>query len=336
MKLFDSILGHNRAVEVVSSMLARDRMPHAMLFHGPSGIGKATLAKRLAQALLCPDGGCGHCDTCHLTEAGNHPDLAWISRQLKKGSKSEYSKQIVVDQIRGLASLVGLAPRMGVRRVFIVDPADAMNGEAQNALLKTLEEPPPRVNLILIAARPQTLVPTVRSRCFSLGFAPLRSEELARLLIDRGIDESEAQARAALAGGRVGEALELDIERSQELRESLLELLERYSRRQNLDSLPAQADSFAGKDDTTLLMHFDLALGLLRDAARLCSTGDELGLVHQDVGRRLQLLGEQLGAQRCAQLVSAFDKLRDQLRFNLNRKLVAESFLAAVAGGPLP
>jgi DNA polymerase-3 subunit delta' len=307
-----------------------------MLFHGPSGIGKATLAKQLAQALLCPNGGCGQCDTCHLCEAGNHPDLSWVSQLLKKSSKSEYSKQIVVDQIRSLASLVGIAPRMGVRRVLIIDPADAMNSEAQNALLKTLEEPPSRVSLILVAARPQTLVPTVRSRCFSLGFAPLRTEELARLLIARGIDEQEAQVRAALAGGRVGEALELDIERSQALRESLLELLERFSRRKNLDSLPNHADSFAGKDDGTLLLHFELALGLLRDAARLCATGDELGLVHQDIGRRLQLLGEQLGAQRCAQLVAAFDKLRDQLRFNLNRKLVAETFLAAVAGGPLP
>ena len=334
--LFDSILGHARAKTVLETMLQRGRTPHALLFHGAPGIGKATLAQLLAQGLVCGDGGCGACEACRLAAAGNHPDILWIKRQLKKSSKTELSKQIVVDQIRELASLVAVAPRMGVRRVFMIDPADAMNAEAQNALLKTLEEPPPRVTLMLIATRPQVLVDTVRSRCFSLGLSPLRNDELTTLLIERGFDADEAAQRAAMAEGRVGEALELDLDERGERREAILELLERLAQRRGIDRLPADGEAFAGKEEPLFVERLDLMSALLRDAGRLASTGDCDGITHQDLADRLQRLGETLSPARCAELIRTIDRLRDQLRFNLNRKLVSDALLAAVAGGPLP
>ncbi|NIM01382.1 MAG: DNA polymerase III subunit delta', partial [Acidobacteria bacterium] len=181
---FGTILGHERPLGVLSDLLERQRVPHAMLFHGPEGVGKASTARLLARALICPASGCGKCDDCRLFDAGNHPDYIHVRLELRKDSK-EYRKQIVVDQIRQVASLIGLAPRAGARRLVLIDPADKMNLEAQNALLKTLEEPPPHAVLILVASRPQVLVSTVRSRCFALGFGPLRAEELARLLESR-------------------------------------------------------------------------------------------------------------------------------------------------------
>jgi len=336
MKRFATILGHERSLAALDGLLERGRLPHAMLFHGPEGVGKASVARLLGRALVCHELGCAACDDCRLFDAGNHPDFVHVKLELRKDSKTEYRKQIIVEQIRQLSTLVGLAPRLGARRVFLIDPADKMNVEAQNALLKTLEEPPPHTVLILIAARPQVLATTVRSRCFALGFGPLRAEDLARLLESRGFDVQEARARAALAEGRPGKAIELDLEALRKRRESVLDGLERLASRRDTGVIESLAAEFAGKDEATLQTHLELLATLLRDAAR-CASGDGAEvLVHANLADRLSGLGRSLGAERAAALVGSVDRLRDQLRFNLNRTLVAESVLAAVAGGPLP
>ena len=113
MKRFDTILGHERTLEVLTGLLERERMPHAMLFHGPEGIGKASIARLLGRALICRELGCAACEDCRLFDAGNHPDFIHVKLELRK-DKKEYRKQIVVEQIRQLSALVGLAPRMAV------------------------------------------------------------------------------------------------------------------------------------------------------------------------------------------------------------------------------
>ena len=333
---FAGILGHEAAVGALEGLLAAGRMPHALLFHGPAGVGKATIAERLGRALLCRAGGCGECDDCALFERGNHPDFMGLALELRKDSKTEYRKQILVDQVRRISAIIGLAPRHGARRVFLIDPADKMNAEAQNALLKTLEEPPSHAVLVLIESRPQILAATVRSRCFSLGFGPLRAESLARLLESRGFDPREALERAALAEGRPGRAIELDVKGLRERRAILLDGLERLASRRDIGTIEKLGAALAGKNEPALQSNLDLLAALLRDAARAALNGGDKTLVHADVADRLTRLGEMLGAERSADLVAATDRLRDQLRFNLNRSLVAESLLAAVAGGPLP
>lgn len=336
MKRFATILGHERPLTALNKLIECGRLPHAMLFHGPEGVGKASIARLLGRALVCRELGCAACDDCRLFDAGNHPDFVHVKLELRKDSKTEYRKQIVVDQIRLLSSLVGLAPRHGARRVILLDPADKMNLEAQNALLKTLEEPPPHTVLILIAARPQVLVATVRSRCFALGFSPLRAEDLAHLLESRGFDAQEALARAALAEGRPGTAIELDLQALRERRDRLLDGLEGLASRRAMGAVQTLGAAFAGKDEAALQANLELLATLLRDAARSASGAGAEVLVHADLADRLSRLGQGLGAERAAALVASIDRLRDQLRFNLNRTLVAESVLAAVAGGPLP
>jgi len=298
--------------------------------------GKATIASHLIRALLCKNNGCGTCADCSLFDAGNHPDFMKLTLELRKDSKTEFKKQIVIDQVRRVSSVIALAPRHGARRVFLIDPADKMNTEAQNALLKTLEEPPPHAVMILIASRPQVLAATVRSRCFSLGFGPLRAAVLASLLEARGIDRREALERAALAEGRPGRAMELDLERLRERRAFLLDGLERLAGGRDLRAIEALGSTLAGKTEPELQSNLELLMALLRDAARSAASEGTETLVHADLADRLSRLGRTLGAERAAELVAATDRLRDQMRFNLNRSLVAESLLAAVAGGPLP
>jgi DNA polymerase-3 subunit delta' len=352
---FDEILGQPAAVGLLRGVLASGRVPHACLFHGPQGVGKATTARAFAAALVCDRGGdegCGECVSCSLIASDGHPDVLRVGRLtrneiLKKDKgrldthvpdapEGDLGSQILVDQIRTLNGLVGLRPRQGRRRVLLIDPADRMNREAQNGLLKTLEEPPSRSVLILVSARPHLLLPTVRSRCFSVGFKLLRATELAGVLVARGIEDDEARARAALAEGSLGQALALDLDARRERRKEIFEMLEALSAGPSaVERLPAMAAALAGKDEPTLLDGLHLLQGLLRDAARAGTDAGE-ALIHADLARDLTGLARRLGAARAAELVRSVDRLRGDLRFNTNRLLIAEALLAAVAGGPLP
>ncbi len=212
-----------------------------------------------------------------------------------------------------------------------------MNLEAQNALLKTLEEPPGQTLLILVASRPHVLISTVRSRCFAVGFAALKADELAAALQARGLPPDEALARASLAEGRPGRAMDLELAAMRERRDAVLEMLESLAPpRGRAAELPGLAAALAGPDEATLVEGLELLQGLLRDAARVGSGPGGAPLVHADLADRVEALGRRLGPERAAGLIASVDRLRGELRFNLNRTLVAESLLAAVAGGPLP
>lgn len=337
MSAFGGLLGQEGAVALLERMLDSGRLPQALLFHGPEGVGKATTARMLATALLCEAAP----EAAGLVAEGNHPDLLTVKLLPKKetasSSTDELRKFILVEQIRELSHLASLAPRLGSRRIFIIDPADRMNLEAQNALLKTLEEPPGQALLILVASRPHVLISTVRSRCFGVGFAALDADELAAALRARGLEPDEALARASLAEGRPGRAMDLELAAMRERREAVLETLESLAPPGGRAAeLPSLAAALAGSDEATLVEGLELLQGLLRDAARVGSGPGGAPLVHADLAERVEALGRRLGPERAAGLVASVDRLRGELRFSLNRTLVAESLLAAVAGGPLP
>lgn len=352
--MFDTVLGQQHARRLLTQIIESDRVPQALLFEGPAGVGKATLARLVITALTCTGerpGACGSCGSCRLHAApGGHPDVLLIRRLTIKErdaknwrSQAELTagamlvKDIGIDQIRALTKSAGLSPRQGRRRVYLIDPADRMNANAQNALLKTLEEPSPHTVVILVAARPRLLLPTVRSRCFSVRFSTLRADELARLLEARGVAPAEARLRAALSEGHPGYAMELDLDDLRERRKNLIGILEKLAESPNAAAgLSDMARDLAGKDEKTLLESLHLLQTLLRDASRAAINPDDPCLVHADVAERLAALGQRLTPRRAALLVASTDRLRGELRFSLNRTLIAESLLAGVAGGPIP
>ncbi len=152
----------------------RERMPHALLLHGPAGVGKRDLGLALAQWSVCeapvPEGACGLCDACNWFVQGNHPDYRYLEPKEEEVDeagkvKKKASKEIKVDQVREISEFLCLSAHRGGWRSALIYPAELMNQAAANALLKTLEEPPPRVLLILVSHQPGRLLPTVRSRC---------------------------------------------------------------------------------------------------------------------------------------------------------------------------
>ena len=195
---FADVAGHEGAVRILDAALKTGRVPHALLFHGPSGVGKGDVAHRLARALLCTGDAarpCGACAACGRTQRDHAYDLLHIRPD---------GTRIKVEQIRELTELMHVGTGRGVA---IIDPADALMEQAANALLKTLEEPPAGWVLVLVTARPDVLLATIRSRCQLVRFSRLSDADTAARLIESGVPKAQAGPLARLAQGAPGAVL---------------------------------------------------------------------------------------------------------------------------------
>jgi DNA polymerase-3 subunit delta' len=208
--IFANLVGHRRAKETLSRALARSTVHTGYLFTGPAGVGKHLAAAEFVRALLCRAAGtetapCGLCPSCKLAGGQTHADLITVTPDEKKKAKS-----ISIDQVRSLGEWLSQSPTHGQRKAAILDPADALGAPAANALLKTLEEPPPGRVIVLIATRPGALPPTVRSRCQQVSFGSLSDDEVAEVLRRNSWPALSARQAAALAEGSPGNALQRD------------------------------------------------------------------------------------------------------------------------------
>jgi len=252
-----------------AQQIAAQKLPHALLLAGPKGTGKRHLAEALAQRLLCDSpreaGACGKCRGCELNRAKTHPDMLWLEPE-------ESGRAIKVDQVRELTESLGKTAQQGGYKLVILEPAEAMNINAANALLKSLEEPAANTLLILIAHTPSSVLPTIRSRCQLLALPMPRQEQVLRwlspLLVGRKLD-AEALLRAAR--GAPLTALELLAGDVLELREQRLAQLLQLTQGQ-LSAIELAASWQTG--DTLGLM--DWFLGFLHDLVRLGAGVEEL------------------------------------------------------------
>ena len=199
------LAGNERIKAAVLAAVAEDRIPHAILIEGDKGTGRHTLARFLSEAAVC--GGenppCGVCRGCHLAQTGAHPDISVTAPEDGK-------KSITVAQIRALRNEAYIKPHMARRRLFVIDKADSMNEQAQNALLKVLEEPPGDIIFVLIAESAAALLDTIISRCTVLSLVPPEMPEAEKYLKNSS-DYTDGQIKSALesTGGNIGAALEI-------------------------------------------------------------------------------------------------------------------------------
>ncbi|MBO6784716.1 MAG: DNA polymerase III subunit delta' [Alphaproteobacteria bacterium] len=250
------VLGHDRAAADFASALASGRMAHAWLLSGPAGIGKATLAWRFARRVLAPaaaesglsgiETDADHSDIRRLM-AGGHPDCRLVRRSNAKTSPYRFRTEISVEDVRDAGTFLHHTAALSEWRCLIVDAADEMNINAQNALLKVLEEPPPRTLILLVAHAPSRLLPTIRSRCRDLPLRPLASADVAAVLArkDVALSADELDVISEISDGSPGRALDLARADGLDLYRELLALVEPLP---NLDSERAHAvsDRFAG------------------------------------------------------------------------------------------
>ncbi len=200
--VWDDVVGQDRVVAFLRRTVTDGSTTHAYLLAGPPGVGKKTAARALACALLCADGGCGTCAACVRVKRGAHPDVRVI--------EPEGAATYMVEQVRDIIHDASLSPVEGPVKVYIMDRAEAFNPAAANALLKTLEEPPPYVVMVLLATTWEAVLPTIASRCQVVRFMALAPHVAAALLAARtGVGEDEALAALAASGGVIPRALEL-------------------------------------------------------------------------------------------------------------------------------
>jgi DNA polymerase-3 subunit delta' len=321
---FEEIIGHKEAIGFLEAAYAAGRLGHAYLFAGPAGVGKARTARVFAALLLCelPKGAraCGVCASCAKVKAGQHPDLKVLEPD------GEFIK---IEAVREAGRFVGLKPFEGRHKVLIVDPASAMNEEAANALLKTLEEPSAHTTLILIAEDWRGLPGTIVSRCQRVFFGTLASEDIALFLVDRlGLGRSAADDLSRLCGGSVGEALRFHEDGVLARRDALLRFLSSDDPVRGIDELTG------GREEALRLLQ---ALALwYRDLLAVKTSGTADLLMHpvgyavwervsgemetQALIRSLDVVAQTcLDVRRHANLRLAFEQMRTQL-WTLSRR----------------
>jgi DNA polymerase-3 subunit delta' len=325
---FRAITGHRPLLELLARATSRDTLPPSLIFAGPEGVGKRLTAVALAQALNCdrplstPAGrdACGECTPCKRIARGVHADVLVV----EPGD----SGSIKIEQVRDAIDRAGYRPFEGRRRVVIIDDADALGIQAQDAILKTLEEPPPASVFVLVTNRPDLLVPTVRSRCQQLRFGPLSPGDVAAVLErDHDMSAPEAYAAAASSDGSLGRALDGSAEDAIEARDAATVLLQgAAASRDPLRRLQgAKALAGTGAADRDELSRRLLALSsLIRDLGLLHSNADDRTLANADLKLRLQPLLRSFDGDRTLHAFSVVDRALWALDRNASPKIVAD------------
>ncbi len=330
------IVGHAWAVRALAHSLATDHIAHAYLFTGAHAIGKTTLARILAQALECTGKNrpCGQCPACLKIARDRHPDVQIIEGVPVGWKFDEKSppppprvndierRTIKIDQIRVLQHQIARAPFEGRWRVIILRRFEEANDEASNAFLKTLEEPPRHTRIILTARDPNTLLPTIVSRCQVLPLRPLARDQVESALITRwNVENEQAHLLARLSGGRLGWAVRASAD------SKLLD-----TRRTHLDALDAilregraerftRADKLSKSDD--LLQMLDAWLGWWRDVL-LMQNGDDVRVTNIDRAASLQEQATRLTLEQVQRVLQAVRATTRQLHQNVNARLALE------------
>lgn len=322
----DGFIGHEAVIRRLERLL-KGRMPHALLFTGPAGVGKFLAARWTAAAFLCPEGGCGTCTTCRRVRAEIHPDLYVVRTD-------EDRRDILIQQVRNLTAAVGTKPFEGRGRAAIIDEAERMNEEAQNAFLKTLEEPPPNTLIVLVSSGEARLLPTIRSRCPRVPFHRLSDEEMARYIAEHlGSPPPFTERIAQGSPGRLAQLSAMDAGAARRI------LVEFTARGHRLSPARFTSDLLAWAAGEGLLKQavrerlrtvLWLWAGLLRDLVVLACGGTGEHLVNIDLEVDLREAVERYPLERLFHLLAEIQEAGEDIAGYVDPGLVMENLFRAV------
>lgn len=344
--MFKNLIGNEHVKQTLRHLIAKGRVPNSLLFAGDEGIGKRQFAIELCRSLICADltegEACGVCAACRRVGAfalpkpddreafkrvifSDHPDVGLVVAQ---------NRTIAVDAIRHLESEANFRPYEAANRFFIIDNADKMNDAAANALLKTLEEPPAGSHIFLITSRPDSLLPTIRSRCQTLRFSPVETPAIERFLVDdRAFTHDEAKLAARLSRGSIGRAVSINVQQFRKLRERMLAVvtttLESHDRAGLLKISEEMNDA---KNKEFFEESIDILVSMLHDIWTIRVSGDISRAVNSDLADRLNALSPSSAAANIPSWLAEIDTMRENFLVNINRKIAADALFVGMAG----
>ena len=340
--MFENFWGNAHVTRALEQMIAQDRLPQTLLLAGPEGVGKATLARRLGAALL------GHPERIERDDLNLEDNVKVIAERerwppdrrnedpLLFASHPDFVtfapdgplRQITIPQTRLIKERAAFMPMHGSRRVFLIDHIDRANEQAANSLLKTLEEPPPHLILIMTAENAYDLLPTIRSRAVPFHFAPLSGEEMRAFVGARGLDDLER--RIALAGGSPGVAVSLDLETYDKRRAAMLALLQVAAGLLPFAQWLPYSEAIGKNRSEKLDAYLKVLYDLLRDVLVLRERGGEIR--NRDLRRELEAVSQRVSFPWIRRAVKKLDELVEFVRRNIQKTIALDAVIMELRG----
>lgn len=327
---FQSIYGHEHIIEYLKIAQEENKVSHAYIFHGEPESGKMMLAKAFAKSMLCENtnaiaskaGSCGQCKSCLQAESDNHPDIIYVTHEKTSIGVNDIRVQVNQD--------IMIKPYSSKRKIYIIDDAEKMTQEAQNALLKTVEEPPSYALILLLASNISSLLPTILSRCVQLKLRPVAKETIKSLLMEKyQIPDYLAQISATFSGGNVGKAiLFATSEEFATMKTKVVFLVSKIFELHVYEIMEKIKEM--SEDKKRIEDYLDLCILWYRDVLLYKATNDEKSLLFGDELRVLRQQAQLLSYEKIEVIMKAIDKAKVRLRANVNFDVVMEMMLLTI------
>lgn len=323
---FSTIIGHEQIIEHLQNAISLNKVSHAYIFNGPDKSGKMTLAKSFAMALQCEQHGTDGCMACHSCKqalSGNQPDIIYL--------RHEKPNTISVDDIRSqINNDIGVKPYASPYKIYIIDEAEKMNQQAQNALLKTIEEPPSYAVILLLTTNADSFLPTILSRCITLNLKVVANDTIrAFLMKEYQVPDYKADICTAFAQGNVGKAIQLaGSEDFNELKNSALQLLKRIKDIELYEMMEAIKQISEYKLEIN--DYFDIMMIWYRDVLLYKATSDANSLIFKDEVYDIKKHANKSSYEGIETIITALDKAKRRLNANVNFELVMELLLLTI------
>lgn len=326
MRDFSKIIGHEDIIAYFKKAVRQDQVGHAYILNGPDQSGKTLLAEAFAALLQCEQEGeepCGTCHSCKQADGKNHPDIIYVTH--------DKPNTIAVSDIRTqLNDDIVIKPYSGPYKIYIVDEAEKMNAQAQNAMLKTIEEPPSYAVILLLTDNVSHFLPTVLSRCMRLDLKAVQDQKISRYLMEeKQVPDYQAEVCVAFAQGNVGKAVKLaGSERFNEMKDTVLKLVRRI-RELDLYELSRELKKI-GEYKLEINDYFDLMMIWYRDVLLYKATADVNKLVFREEIYSIKKEASHISYRGIEEILSSLEKAKARFTANVNFELVIELLLLTI------
>ena len=320
MNDFSEILGHDKIKEHLQNAIKLNKVSHAYIFNGESGAGKKSLAKVFSKTLQCEakgDNPCNECHSCKQAESGNQPDIIWVSHEKPTSIGVEDIREQVIGDIQ-------IKPYSSKYKIYIIDEAEKLTIQAQNALLKTIEEPPAYGIIILLTTNADIFLQTILSRCVQLDLKPVRDEVIQNYLIKNyQVPDYQARFAVAFAQGRIGRAVSIVNSKDfMEMKEHALHVL-KYSNEMTVSEL-IDAVKYVNNYKNNINDYIDLMAMWFRDVLIFKSTNDVNLLIFKEELTIIKKQAEKSSYEGLEDIINSMDKAKIRLKSNVNFDLTLE------------